>query len=44
MNILHEIEITSAHNDEEQTAPIITEEAMDAAATLVQLSGNFWIY
>ena len=32
INIVHEIEITSAHNDEEQTAPIITEEVMDAAA------------
>ncbi|KAL5483854.1 hypothetical protein EMCRGX_G020271 [Ephydatia muelleri] len=36
-NDVHEIETTSAHNDEEQTALIITEEVMDAAATLVQL-------
>ena len=40
MNIVHEIDITSADTDEEQTAPIITEEVMDAAAILVQLSGN----
>ena len=39
-NDVHEIGITSAHNEEQQTAPIITEEVMDAAATLVQLSGN----
>ena len=31
MNIVHEIDITSAHNDEEQTVPIITEDVIDAA-------------
>ena len=39
LNVVHEVDITSAHNDEEQNAPIITEEVVDAAATLVQLSG-----
>ena len=36
----HEIESTSAQDDEEPTVPIITQDVMDAAVTLVQLSEN----